>query len=109
LRYLAVTGVDADIPSVVATNAAWLAWTTLLAAKAAVKKGQRHALFGRDGQFWVSSPRCWSPGITGRKTDIVTASVTGMGSGSCPMRAANAAVSACRALGPIETTAPIAW
>ena len=109
LRYLTVTSVNASISAVVATSAAWLAWMTLLAAEAVVKKGQRHALFGRDGQFWVSSPRCRSSRVTGRKTDIVTASVTGMGSGSCPMRAANAAVSACRELGPIETAAPIAW
>src|SRR5450755_1800929 len=63
LRYLAVTGADAGIPSVLATSAAWLACTTLLAGKAAVKKGQRHALFGRDGQFWVPSPRCRSAEI----------------------------------------------
>ena len=49
-----------------------------------------------------------SSDITGRKTDSVTAKVTGIGSGSFPMRAANADVPACQELGPIETAAPIA-
>lgn len=131
LRYLTGTGANAGIPSGATSSAAWMAWTTLLAAAAKVKKGQRHALFGRDSQFWDSSSLRRSAGITGRrqrespargsgnhrpqhqelhgrKTDSVTASMTGIGSGSVPMRAASAAVPACQELGPIETAAPIA-
>lgn len=45
----------------------------------------------------------------GRKIDSRTATVVGIGSGSCPMRSARMVGSACHALGPIATAAATSW